>query len=112
MQDRSLLDMGLSLQAASIGKSTGGSMGRIKRGSGSFTMTLKGACGHYHDDCEVEYKGYSDPGNTYGPPENCWPPEGEVEILSIIFDGQPFIAAESEGERIEQLAFEHLQEGN
>ena len=73
-------------------------------------MTIKGQCGHYHDDCEVEYKGYGDPGCTYGPVEMCYPPEGEIEILSITLDGQPFIAAESEGERIENTAFEHLQE--
>ena len=85
-------------------------MGRTKWDSGSFTTTLRGACGHDHDDCEVEYRGYSDPGRTYGPPEDCYPPEGEIEILSITCNGEPFIAAEKEAERIEQLAYEHLAE--
>jgi len=35
------------------------------------------------DDAElnIEFhsKGYEDPGCTYGPPENCYPPEGEDE---------------------------------
>ena len=82
---------------------------RTIRATDSFTATLKGACGHEHEDCEVSYKGYSDPGRTYGPPEDCYPPEGEVEIISITCDGEPFVAAETEAERIEKLAFEHLE---
>ena len=31
-----------------------------------------------------------DPGVTYGPPENCYPPEGgEVEILSVLYNDKP-----------------------
>ncbi len=28
---------------------------------------------------EVEYSGWYDPGVCSGPPENCYPPEGEME---------------------------------
>lgn len=28
--------------------------------------------------------GYHDPGCTYGPPENCYPPEGDVEESLVI----------------------------
>ena len=31
-------------------------------------------------DVELTFTGYYDPGRTYGPPENCYPPEGEVNI--------------------------------
>jgi hypothetical protein len=27
--------------------------------------------------------GYSDPGVTSGPPERCYPPEGEIEVVDI-----------------------------
>jgi len=31
-----------------------------------------------------------DPGNTYGPAENCYPPEGgEVEIVKVFSDADP-----------------------
>ena len=37
------------------------------------------------DDAELNIEftseGYEDPGCTYGPPENCYPPEGEDERL-------------------------------
>ena len=32
---------------------------------------------------EATAHGYYDPGRTYGPPENCYPPEGEMDILSL-----------------------------
>lgn len=35
-------------------------------------------------DVSFETSGYSDPGNNYGPPENCYPPEGEVDDCSLV----------------------------
>ena len=34
-------------------------------------------------DVTVEFSGYYDPGNTYGPMDNCYPPEGEVNINTV-----------------------------
>ncbi|MFA5103542.1 MAG: hypothetical protein WC525_10385 [Candidatus Thermoplasmatota archaeon] len=31
----------------------------------------------------VEATGYYDPGKTYGPPEDSYPPEGEFKVLSL-----------------------------
>jgi hypothetical protein len=32
----------------------------------------------------VEGSSYFQPGKFYGPPENCYPDEGEIEILSVM----------------------------
>ena len=40
-------------------------------------------------DVAVTFSGYYDPGQTYGPPENCYPPEGEVNIQSIQVELEP-----------------------
>jgi hypothetical protein len=50
-----------------------------KSGSSSYVHTTK-------EGQEVEvtltFKGYYDPGCSSGLPENCYPPEGEIEILT------------------------------
>lgn len=69
-------------------------------------------------DIECEVTPY-DPGRTYGPPENCYPPEGgEVEILSIKLNGKEVPAELWEkigldrvhAEEIEQEAHEQLSD--
>lgn len=37
----------------------------------------------------VDWTGYSDPGRLYGPPEDCYPPESELEITEVCVDGEP-----------------------
>lgn len=59
-------------------------------------------------ELEVEYSvSPYDPGCTYGPPENCYPPEGgEVEELSAFRDGKPFPLTDAEREQIERHIYE------
>lgn len=33
---------------------------------------------------QIEGEAYYSPGRTYGPPEDCEPPSGDVEIISVI----------------------------
>lgn len=41
-----------------------------------------------------------DPGNTYGPAENCYPPEGgEVEIIKVFNDAGPVNSTDAEDEK-------------
>jgi len=78
----------------------------IKRGSGEFEAVVTDVDGNEHDVL-VKYQGYSDPGFISGPPENCYPPEGEIEIEVT---GLPagVIPDDDEQERLEELAFQHL----
>lgn len=39
-------------------------------------------------ELDISAKGYYDPGRLSGPPEDCYPPEGELEITSIELDGK------------------------
>lgn len=83
-------------------------MGKIKRGQGSFVATVKDVNGNEHE-ITVRYGGYSDPGRLSGPPEDCYPPEGEIEIE---FDGIPegvdFGDLDALHERLADEAWEHL----
>lgn len=56
-------------------------------------MILPSPSNGYGDDFEHEYSTFTlvveghasfTPGRLYGPPENCYPDEGEIEILSVI----------------------------
>lgn len=69
-------------------------------------------------DVAVEYS-YEPgvPGKTYGPPEDCYPPEAEsAEILSVTFDLPPDSTvrvedlASGEMARLEGLAAEHARD--
>ena len=52
------------------------------------------ANGSHSYELEIGFRsvGYDDPGSTYGPPEKCYPPEGEdertVESVTLFVDGQ------------------------
>jgi len=40
-------------------------------------------------DVSVTFSGYYDPGCSYGLPENCYPPEGEININTIQIENEP-----------------------
>mgnify|MGYP000582560309 CR=1 FL=1 len=40
--------------------------------------------GEHEVPVEVDYDATYDPGRSYGPPENCYPPESEMTINSIV----------------------------
>lgn len=75
-------------------------------------------CGINEDDYEyhtvalqVEGSAYYTPGRLYGPPENCYPDEGEVEITSVIGpDGKDWTDQLTHAERdtIEEMITEHV----
>lgn len=55
---------------------------------------------------EIEGRSYFAPGKYYGPPENCYPDEGDTEILSITWKGKPFpwdLTSQEEASVLEQI---------
>lgn len=40
-------------------------------------------------DLVITFTGYYDEGKTYGPPETCYPSEGEVTFQTVSVDGGP-----------------------
>ena len=84
-------------------------MSRIKRGSGLFSTTITDDLDE-EIDVEVTYQGYSDPGVVSGPVERCYPPEGEMEILSVTVNGIEQVITDSQREKIEEEAWEHLED--
>ena len=46
------------------------------------TVTLTGPDGQ-EAEVAVTYEAYWDPGKINGPPENCYPPEGELNVLAL-----------------------------
>lgn len=63
-------------------------------------------------ELEIEGRSYFQAGRSYGPPENCYPDEGETEILSISWRGKPFPweLTEDERERAEEMICNSVQE--
>jgi len=57
----------------------------IRRGnhSAEFHAFVTLPSGEYGVNYRLEGKCYSDPGKLYGPPEDCYPPEGEAEVYSV-----------------------------
>ena len=48
-----------------------------------------------------------DPGRTYGPPEDCYPPEGgEIEEIDITCNGKPFELTDAEMRELETWLYE------
>lgn len=79
----------------------------IKRGSGEFVTTVEDVAGVEHD-LTVRFSGYVDPGRCYGPPENCYPPEGEIEIDYTLPAGVEF--ADTLHEKLEDQAWDNLHD--
>jgi hypothetical protein len=59
-------------------------------------------------------RSYFAPGKFYGPPEECYPDEGDTEIISIIWNGKPFpwdLTPEEEAAVLEQISNEVSEDG-
>lgn len=63
-------------------------------------------------ELEVHGTAYFQPGKLYGPPENCYPDEGQSEIESITLDGKPWDGelTDKETERAEEKLDESVRE--
>jgi hypothetical protein len=88
--------------------SVDGGDGVIRKGSGEFTFYVEVDDGK-EVPITVKWRGYSDSGQLSGPPENCYPPEGEME-LEYELPSNAFDSAEKLHEQIEQMAYDNLME--
>jgi len=81
----------------------------------TFTTFVTSSDGHEIEvDVEFDYTP-GDPGQLYGPPENCWPPEpAEVEICDVIYIGISVIERLSDLhiDELEAKCFEYIDELN
>jgi hypothetical protein len=69
-------------------------------------------------DLKLTFSGYYDQGRTYGRPEDCYPPEGEINFHTVkVGDGEPqgfdnwglvFGLTEEEIAKLEEAAFEAM----
>jgi hypothetical protein len=85
----------------------------------SYTQTLPDG---REVDVELAFTGYYDPGRCYGPPEDCYPPDGEVNIHQATTDedGEMDFDAwatkhgipEKDLKDIEDMLMERIQEGD
>lgn len=57
----------------------------IRRGNHScqHSCSITLPSGEFDVTYRLEGKCYSDPGKLYGPPEYCYPPEGEATVYSV-----------------------------
>lgn len=63
---------------------------------------------------QVEGRSYYQPGRSYGPPENCYPDEGDTEITSVIGpDGNDWTdkLTEREKDSIIEMIQENVSDG-
>jgi len=91
---------------------------KSKRAGNCFTTTVYpiDRDGAEHEiDVRVHYDATYDHGRSYGPPENCYPPDStmdltEIEILNelpaMITDADVRTAAEDANDRLEQEAWD------
>ena len=79
----------------------------IKRGHGEFTDIVTDSEGN-EIPVTVKWQGYSDPGRTYGPPEDCYSPEGDMELTITGAEGRDI--PDAEYDRLEELAYEYLDD--
>lgn len=84
-------------------------MPRVTRGGNTFQISVE--INDEERELEITYEGYYDPGKTYGPPEDCYPPEGEITIKSVTFaSGQPFEPTPKQEEALLDLCWEDFHE--
>lgn len=59
-------------------------------------------------DLDVTYSANYTPGRTYGPPEDCYPDDSELEITSITYSGEDItdLLSEKALEQIEAKVWE------
>jgi hypothetical protein len=88
--------------------SVDGGDGVIRKGSGEFTFYVEVDDGQ-ETSITVKWRGHSDSGRLSGPPEDCYPPEGEME-LDYQLPSNAFDGAEKLHEQIEQMAYDNLME--
>lgn len=66
-------------------------------------------------EVDAEYSGYYDKGRTYGEPEDCYPPEFEIEIGTIstvsCINVEEFLS-DRHIEELTDCAIEDFQDGN
>jgi len=65
-------------------------------------------------DIECECWGYYIPAKLYGPPEDCYPEEGEFEIQSAVapdYPDVPFVLTQSDEDDLAQLADDDDSDG-
>ena len=79
-----------------------------RKGSGEFLFYVE-LCDGSEISIPVKWRGYSDSGQLSGPPENCYPPEGEME-LDYQLPSDTFDDAKKLHEQIEQMAYDNLME--
>lgn len=58
----------------------------------------------------VTYEGHDDPGQLSGPPENCYPPDSEMNVLSTTLNGEPYEPTEEQLQLIEEACWEDTHE--
>lgn len=84
-------------------------------------MDFSGKIEFYRSDDSVlivEYEGYDDPGKISGPPEDCYPPDSEMNIVEVVAQGKPFdiidfeSLPEDEQDRIIQACWDDVAEAN
>lgn len=65
-------------------------------------------------ELEIEGRSYFQRGRTSGPPENCYPDEGETEILAVMWKGKsfPWELTDSEKEEAEEMICNAVQEND
>jgi hypothetical protein len=77
----------------------------------TWTVERQNAKGELEEiELKIEYTcSPYDPGCTYGPPENCYPPEGgEIEELTAYGpDGKEFKLTDEENEKLESHIYEN-----
>lgn len=80
------------------------------RGKSETSFTIER--GDNEIDLYITGDGYYDPGRISGPPEDCYPPEGDMEIVSIETDDGPYFGelSDKEHDQIITALFENLED--
>ena len=76
-------------------------------------MNFSGKIEFYRTDDSVlivEYEGYDDPGKVSGPPEDCYPPDSEMNITSIKSGDLEIEVLDDELQLINQKCWDDVEE--